>query len=293
MSTRYSNKGINTISDVEIFHNKITKKTNQKKIYHIRLETKALPALKKFVEDILPFIDSPFILISTGEDITIPNQIDPRWPELKDIIKKYWQIIIENEFLIHWFIENRDAYHKKTSSLPIGINPREMPSNNVDYILKYMHNIPIISNRPLKIICIHRKREGDRMKINNLLKQKKLKEHCICSSVLFKDEWWKTLQKYPFVICAHGGGLDPSPKVWEALCVGCIPIIKHSSLDDIYDNFPVVYVNEWNEEIFDSEILKKWLNDLSKYFDDKNLYNQWKHKLFTKYWKTLINNKLL
>jgi hypothetical protein len=30
----------------------------------------------------------------------------------------------------------------------------------------------------------------------------------------------------PFVACPHGGGIDPSPKAWETLLVGSIPIVQ-------------------------------------------------------------------
>jgi hypothetical protein len=40
MHTRYSNKGINIISDVEIFQNKTIIKNQKKQIYHLRLDYK-------------------------------------------------------------------------------------------------------------------------------------------------------------------------------------------------------------------------------------------------------------
>ena len=35
--------------------------------------------------------------------------------------------------------------------------------------------------------------------------------------------------------------IDPSPKAWEALLVGTIPVLEHSALDDAYSQLPV-----WN-----------------------------------------------
>ena len=52
---------------------------------------------------------------------------------------------------------------------------------------------------------------------------------------------------YPFIACVHGAGIDPSPKAWEALLVGTIPIIQHSTLDNAYERLPVMFVNEWSE----------------------------------------------
>ncbi len=47
--------------------------------------------------------------------------------------------------------------------------------------------------------------------------------------------------------CVHGSGIEPSPKAWEAVLIGCIPIIQHSTLDDAYEKLPVVFIHEWKD----------------------------------------------
>jgi hypothetical protein len=295
MSVRYTNMGINTISDVEIFQAKTIVKNENKKIYHLRLDyneiSSAWDTLSHFLTITLPTINNRFILIITGEDLTIPNQIDPRWqePYQLNIIKEVYNSIINHHLLIHCYIENRDEIHEKSSSIPIGINPREMPLQNVDYILKYMQNIPLIESRELKVICIHRDRQGDREKINKI-KNKEWNHFTITDLVCHHDSWYKLLQTYPFIICAHGGGIDPSPKVWEALCLGCIPIIKHSPLDDIYNMFPVVFVNDWTSDSITLEKLIFWKSKYSHFFDNNEMRNTWVHKLYLKYWEDTIKN---
>lgn len=297
MSTRYSNYGINTTSDVEIFKATIKIKNKKKQIYHIRLdynnEKSAWDTLNFFIKNVYPQINNYFVMIITGEDLTIPTQIDPRWQkkEQLNLIKQTYDLIINHPLLIHCYIENKDLNHNKTSSIPLGINPREMPNRNIDYIEKYMHDIPKIKNRVLKVICIHRPRKGDRelinkLKINwiNLIITEKYYRH---------DTWYKLLQKYSFIICAHGGGIDLCPKIWEALCVGCIPIIKHSTLDDIYDEFPVIYVDSWEKDTITLEKLKKWINEYSKYFDNSDIRKTWTNKLFLDYWKHKILSHFL
>ena len=49
--------------------------------------------------------------------------------------------------------------------------------------------------------------------------------HRIYLSVVSRKEYLALVASVPFVACVHGGGLDPSPKAWEALLVGTIPII--------------------------------------------------------------------
>lgn len=298
MSTRYSNSGINTISDVEIFKCKtIVKNKKQNKIYHLRSDynksTSAWSNMTYFLDNVITKINSPFVLLITGEDFTIPNQLDIRWQnkEHLDLIKKTYNTIINHPFLLNCYIENRDENHPKTSSLPLGCNPREMINNNIDYLLKYIDNNPPIKNRELKTICIHRERPGDREIINKIKHNWK---NLIIDNVSVKhDEWYKLMQKYPFIICAHGGGIDPCPKIWEALCVGCIPIIKHSPLDDIYKEFPVVFVDKWDKDTININNLKKWIKTYSKFYDNKELQKKWKPKLYAEYWENKIKSHFI
>lgn len=300
MSTRYSNVGINTISDVEVFKCSMYVKHDKKQIYHVRLDynahCSAWDNLVFFAERVLPTISQPFVCILSGEDLTFPNQLDVRWREPHNLalIRRVYNGVVNHPQLIHCFIENRDEVHPKTSSLPIGINPREMPNLNIDYIIKYLHSplTSLIENRPLKVISIHRNRPGDREKIN-ILNHTSWKDIVICSGNYSQDTWWELLRTYPFVVCAHGGGIDPCPKVWEALCVGCIPIIKHSVMDDVYSQLPIVIVDEWNETTLAVENLIKWREQFSPFFNDQLLKETWTPKLYLNYWKEQVLSKLI
>lgn len=290
LSTRYSDNGINVISDVEISKGVITIKNNKtkNKIYHLRLDyneiCSAWKTMEVFLYELLPNINEDFVFIISGEDLTFPQQIDPRWQkkEHKDLIKNVYYSLISHKNLKMCFIENMDSICDKTFPLPLGLNPREFPSNNIDYIINYMNKIPPIKNRDLKTICIHRNRHGDRIKINSV--KRYWGKNIISNGNYSKDSWWKLLQTYPFIICSHGGGLDPCPKVWEALCVGCIPIIKHSTMDQVYSEFPIVFVNDWDENTISENNMKIWLKKYASLFDDKNEKNKWIYKLYLEYW---------
>jgi hypothetical protein len=154
-----------------------------------------------------------------------------------------------------------------------------------------MNNFKQIENRPLKVISLHRKRPGDRVIIDNF-NNSDWKDFVISSGNYKKDSWWELLQSFPFVICAHGGGIDPCPKVWEALCVGCIPIIKSSAMNDVYTEFPIVIVDSWDTNTISLNNLLKWREQFSEYYDNPVLRNKWVHKLYLNYWKDKIKNIL-
>src|SRR5690606_23530407 len=104
---------------------------------------------------ILPKIESPFILITGSEDLTIPNQTDKRWraflPDEKEIINR----ILADDRLIHWFAENRDAVLPKMSTLPVGYVFNGQQNNLV--AVEAQPRVPI-KHRPLRALCCHRTR---------------------------------------------------------------------------------------------------------------------------------------
>ena len=83
--------------------------------------------------------------------------------------------------------------------------------------------------------------------------------------------------QYKYVISPHGNGLD-CHRTWEALVLGCIPIMKSSPLDPLFEGLPVLIVKEWSDirqELLDNfqgnnSNLEKlelsyWIQEFNKY----------------------------
>jgi hypothetical protein len=100
----------------------------------------------------------------------------------------------------------------------------------------------------------------------------------------------------PFIVCPHGGGQDPSPKAWEAILLGTIPILQHSHMDDAYSQLPVAYINDWDEFFHDPDpqkLLRQWLEQLAPYYEEGSaLRNHTLHQLTTEYWVQIFLKKL-
>lgn len=65
------------------------------------------------------------------------------------------------------------------------------------------------------------------------------------------------------MICVHGGGIDPSPRAWEALLCGCIPIMQSTTLDEAYSQFPVIFVDKWDSDTITKEKIANWKKEFS------------------------------
>lgn len=48
-----------------------------------------------------------------------------------------------------------------------------------------------------------------------------------------REVCWDHMTQMQFCASPHGNGLD-CHRTWEALCLGCVPIVKSSPLDDLY-----------------------------------------------------------
>lgn len=96
-------------------------------------------------------------------------------------------------------------------------------------------------------------------------------EKKVVDSGVSHKEFVQLLLSVPFVACVRGGGFDPSPKAWESIMLGSIPIIQHNALDDAYEKLPVVFIRDW-KEIFENpeaeKFLKKMLEKLSPYYEE-------------------------
>jgi hypothetical protein len=63
---------------------------------------------------------------------------------------------------------------------------------------------------------------------------------------VLRQESHQKQTQYAFVISPYGGGPD-CHRTWEALALGCIPIIKSSALDPLFEGLPVLLVKQWSD----------------------------------------------
>jgi hypothetical protein len=95
---------------------------------------------------------------------------------------------------------------------------------------------------------------------------------------VIREKSWEKQSKYAFVISPHGGGFD-CHRLWEALALGCIAIVKTSGIDRLYDDLPVLIVKEW------SHINKKMLRETMERFKTRKFNYD---KLLLSYWMNEI-----
>lgn len=244
-------------------------------------------AVLYFVQNVLPSINFNFILVSGDCDENIPYDI---------LNEQELNTLLENKYLKHWFSQNMTLKHSKITIIPIGLDYHTLTGlalwgpiascKQQETTLKEIIN----KSKPFferKIKCYsnfhfsmntrlsYDRRDAIKQIDSNIIDYENKKINRIMT-------WYNQIQ-YAFVISPHGGGLD-CHRTWEALCLGCIPIVKTSMIDDLYTELPVLIVNEW------SDVTYNLLFETSNKYKIKYMNNEFNmKKLSLSYWIEKIN----
>jgi len=220
--------------------------------------------IEYFVSIIMPRIKNKFVLVSGDSDTTMPYDV---------LNKGTFQTLLANKYLIKWYCQNLTINkHDKFIQMPIGLdyhsvfsNPNHIwvqPGENVlpinqeatirDIKLKslpfYERNPKIYSN-----FTMSNDRFGDR---KSALIEISPELMDLNKSFTKRTTNWKIMSQYAFILSPSGNGID-CHRTWEALCLGCIPIVRTSKFFDMFEDLPVIIVGSWKiitREFLDSKI---------------------------------------
>ena len=252
-------------------------------------------AIPNFISKVLPLIQVPFKLVTNNSDCTIPDDFQTES-----------DILLHHPLLEKWFAQNCVGSHPKFVKIPIGLdyhslcpNPNERkrmiwekkPQHHwgvKKYPLQQEHEIITLKTRSKPFY--NRKLEAyANFQFTMWTRYGKVDRQSAMDTVpidlvfyeptkVTRDICWKHMIENAFVLSPHGNGLD-CHRTWEALCLGCIPIIKSSGIDSLFEDLPVWIVDDWKEVTADS--MKRKIDEFK--------VKQFKYeKLTLSYWKDQI-----
>jgi hypothetical protein len=201
-----------------------------------------------------------YVLITHHSDYSIDNKLHLK---PKNITK--------------WYGINLSTYNEDSISIPIGTKTPQgrayhEPQYDINWLESNYKELSGISKNLLKVYCNWTITNKDRMNIVDNLNV----DYYVSGSLPFKD-YCLDMARYKFVISPPGNGLD-NHRTWEALYLGCIPIVIKNSMYDSWKELPILQVNDYKELTYSmvNEFLLK-------------SYNY--EKISTEYWKHIITNK--
>ncbi len=237
--------------------------------------TSAIPDFVKMLNK----INAKFILVSGDADESCPD----------DILNETEFIdFIENGKIIAWYAQNCIKNHPKLFKIPIGLDYHSKisgmtlnPIQNEQMMIEIKNKSKPFYERDIKCysnfhFSIDNAKYGydRRDAINEIPKELMFYEPTrINRQMSFENQI-----KYAFVISPHGNGLD-CHRTWEALCIGCIPIVKTSPIDELFEDLPVLIVKNWSD--ININLLTNTINEFKnkKFNYDKLLLKFWVDKL--------------
>lgn len=224
-------------------------------------------ALKRFGRDYLPKIKNRFILITpnceSGTDSPQPGR---------------FAYLLNFPQLAHWFVQNIDrAPSERVIPIPIGLANQVWPHGQVSVL------------EPLAKSVSKKARDCFVYMNFSLHTNRAAREPCfahfapfaslIIQSPFTFQEYLTDLSRTVFVVSPPGNGQD-CHRTWEALLMGCYPIVLSSTLNPLYEDLPVVVVSSW-DEVTEEFLRQKQTEFEAKSFDFAKLYAPyWYAKVF-------------
>lgn len=208
--------------------------------------------LDHFVSAALPHINRPFVLVTTDGDSSVPQ----------DLRGSVTETLLSSPHLLGWRTQNYSGCEDpRLSPFPIGLDlhsprPEGGPDTLFALIKSLRRSRSDIFSQPLGILSDIGLSLASRDRIDAV---RLLYGHPHIRSVrsrVSQTEIWKLYASHPFVLSARGFGMD-CHRTYEALYLGSIVIMKHSSLDAMFEGLPVVFVDDW-AEVLDIGKLREW-----------------------------------
>ena len=234
----------------------------------------------------LHLINYNFILVSGDGDYTNPTDLFSSEDEFSNFIN--------NEKITKWYSQNCIIEHPKIEKIPIGLDYHTLSKKK-----HYWGEIKTPIEQENELINIHLKSKKfweRQIKCysnfhfadygNKFGYSRKDVINSISSELIFYEPiqierkiTWENQTEYAFVISPHGNGLD-CHRTWEALVLGCIIIVKKSPLDSLYEDLPVLIINEWSD--IREELLKNTITEFKnkKFNYEKLLLDYYIKKIF-------------
>lgn len=210
-----------------------------------------------------PAIKAPYVLITHNSDLDSPGD--------------YYHYL-DDPKIIAWFAMNADRIHPKLVPIPIGVisDCNYFGCRGIGILEQMVEKKGTITKDVLLLLNIT---------IGTYVQERQYVYNMFASqpycTVLYNnnpEDYLTTLARSKFVLSPRGTGQD-CHRTWEAVLMGCIPIVTNSSLNSLYEGLPILVIDDWNQ------INEEFLDE--KYQEIKSKTYNYERLCFT-YWSRLI-----
>ena len=181
--------------------------------------------LKKFLKYMHPKIKKHYILITGNGDEEAPGE---------------YAYLLEDKKLIRWFAMNATIQHPKLIAIPIGGGGMSRSHKEA-----YIHELVMYPPEKEELLYINFRPDnhGERALALDYFADKNF---CLIDAPCSPRDFLEKVSSAKYTLCPRGNGLD-THRVWETLLLGSIPVLKRNTLDHLYSDLPVLFVDEWSD----------------------------------------------
>jgi hypothetical protein len=247
-------------------------------------------ALLRFIENLKADGTRLKLFVLAGSDRTFPRQVDQRQPSNGPgaLVTARKIVASLQELNCSLWVENLDTEGLGIHALPTGFVPEGKPGR-IKRVTSKLGQEPIYSNHP-RALLFQRVRDGTqwetRRTVERIAKSRWNDFVDVYDANVSPKRYRQILNTYPFNICVEGGGLDPSPKAFESLWAGTIPIIKRNPTTEAYSALPVVVLEDWVADALNEDLIREWLAKFRRDWPDWSVV---RHRLSEAYWWKKMN----
>lgn len=212
-----------------------------------------------FCELVLPKLGDTKFKLVTGACIRgVPHEISELYSiDFMDLLKNN---------ITHWFTQNFDGTNE-CIPIPLGMDYHTLQRRDhqmgpmasafdQEQELKDIASFNFEEKKTRTFSYFHFKmterNDSDRHRAIDHLKEVDFND--ILGKQSRRKPLWNFMKDYKFIISPHGRGLD-SHRTYESVLLGCVPIVRSSTLDPIYKDLPILIVEDWtdvNEELLEN-----------------------------------------
>jgi len=243
--------------------------------------------IHNLLKEIRQNLQSEYIIITSESDYGITQELCDSMPAN---VKR-------------WFAQNVMCYHEKLESIPIGsvdvtwIGEKEFAydiewiggledihqyrkieetGKSKDFINLVYMNFCVQSNPTIRMPVYEYFRDKDWVTVRQCLVDIGNYPNSLNSTL--KEEYYEELYNHKFVVSPLGGGVDCG-RVWQAICLGTIPIVFNHRNLDFYKELPILVYDNINE-ITKNYLEEKWEEMSNKKYDlSKATVSYWKDRI--------------
>ncbi len=175
-----------------------------------------------------------------------------------------------------WICQNKNIRHTKLISIPIGITNATEPGSQIHQILGNTLHIMQILKTPKQIKNLaylnisSNTYPKERTQVINLYKDKPWVTYA--PPIMSHEghyEFLENIYRHKFVFAPRGNGID-THRMWEALYLRTIPIVRYCVGMEDFKDLPILFVKEWDDEWLNNEdylqskydeIMMKWIKE--------------------------------